>query len=279
MPEFVDIACHFDNEPVVDAYTGAVLWNAQFNTFDESSPDGSIVKRRTMSVRPGLAMPPRKTINIMGGEVWIVGDGNSDSFFGERIRQAYWLKKATDQAYLRTPSEAIAQMGGTLAYVHREYLKDTVNSNTDSSYDTQWDVSLFPGEPLLKGAFICIGDDLLRVRTTHADLSGLRVATCDELDAGAAVTIEFLGEPVYDPVEDTTTGTIERQPAIMLDMYKLYSFATNADPKNHSGDMTLLVDDRLSLSVGNQLSIEDVKWSVIAKRRDGDAWALHIRRQ
>lgn len=278
MPEFIDVASHFDDVPVRDGYTSAYVFDAQFNTFDESSTDGSIVKKRTMSTRPGLVVPARRVIEFVS-ERWIVGDGNTDAFQGVAIRAAYWLKKVTDLATVQTPGQAAAGSSGTAMYVHRAYLKDTVNGASDSEYDPFWNFFLSATETVDKGYFFRAGGKLYRVRATpHLELNGLTLAASDELDPGAEVSVSIAGQ-TYNPVTDTYSGSVVVVTGLLFDMYKFYKLETDMDPKMHSGDMTLLVQNSVAVGVGASLTISGQRWQVISKTSDHDAWNLHVRRQ
>ena len=92
MPSLFDVASHFDDVACVDSYTGAALFNAQFSSFIESSPDGSTTQKRTLSLAPTLTIPARRCISFQG-EHWIVGDGNVDMIYNTPTRRAYWMKK------------------------------------------------------------------------------------------------------------------------------------------------------------------------------------------
>lgn len=278
MPEFVDIASHFDDVSVYDAYTDAFVFLAQFNTFDESSTDGSIVKKRTMSTRPGLVVPTRRVIKFVD-EIWIVGDGNTDAFQDTKVRSAYWLKKATELGAILTPAQACNAAAGTAVYLHRAYLKDVVNSGSDSEYDPFWNIFLSPTETIGKGYFVRAGGKLYRARAApHLELNGLTLVASDELDEGAPVTVTAAGQ-TYVPATDTYTGSTITVDGLLFDMYKDYRLDTDADPKMHSGDMTLLVPNTAAINVGASLTISGQRWQVISKTDDVDAWNLHVRRQ
>ena len=64
MPSLFDVAGHFDDVACVDSYTGAALFNAQFSSFIESSPDGSTTQKRTLSLAPTLTIPARRCISF-----------------------------------------------------------------------------------------------------------------------------------------------------------------------------------------------------------------------
>ena len=116
MPSIYDVACHFDDIQATDSYTGATLFKAQYSSFNEAAKDGTITKRRTMSVRPGTILPARRAVNFLS-ETWIIGDGNSDGIYGTAIRTAYWMKKSTGLANLLTPAQVCNSASGTSLHI------------------------------------------------------------------------------------------------------------------------------------------------------------------
>lgn len=278
MAEMLDVASHFDTDPVVNAYTSVFAFFGQSTTFNEASPDGSVNKRRTLSVNPSITIPSRRAISIYG-DVWIVGDSNVDGFSATPIRRTYWLKKATQSAVIQTPGQLLAGVVGTLTYVNTEYLKDTVNSTSNAEYDTFWEVFISADETVAKGMYIKWGNYLSRVRNTHLDIAGFNNAQCDELDAGSLVTATTNVGGTYDPISETTTGGgATNYPAILLDAYKIYRYDTQADKKVDAGDMFLVVQSSTPSEVGRVFTIDGEKWRVLNKYTELDALSLHIRR-
>ena len=73
-------AVYFDRDSVYDGYTGTLLFEAQFASYDGSQPDGSFSRRRTISAGPSIAHPARSVVTVHG-EKWIVGEFITDGFF------------------------------------------------------------------------------------------------------------------------------------------------------------------------------------------------------
>lgn len=278
MAEMLDVASHFDTDPVVNAYTSAFAFFGQSTTFNEASPDGSVNKRRTLSVRPSITIPSRRAISIYG-DIWIVGDSNVDGFSSSPIRRTHWLKKATQLAVIQTPGQLLSAAAGTPTYVNTEYLKDTVNPLSNSEYDTFWEVFISQDESVSKGMYIKWGSYVNRVRNTHLDIAGFNNAQCDELDSGAIVTATTTVGGTYDPVSEATTGGgPTNYPAILLDAYKIYRYDTQADKKVDAGDMFLVVQSTTPSNVGGIFTIAGEKWRVLNQYTELDALSLHIRR-
>lgn len=279
MPEMHDIACHFDTDPFYDAYTAAFAFFGQATTFNEASRDGSVVKRRVLSVKPGANIPARRVISVYG-EIWLVGDSNTDGFDSTPIRQVHWLKKSNAGVFIRTPGQLLSGAVVAQAYANMDYLKDTVNGVTDAEYDVFWEVYVTPTENSDKGMYITWGSRLLRVRSAHLDLSGLVAIQADEVDVPNVVTVVTDVGGTYNPVTETTTGGgPTNYPAILIDAYKLYRYQTEADPKVLSGDMYLVVQTSTPSEVGRVFTFNGSKWQVIAKTPELDAYCLHIRKK
>lgn len=274
MPEFVDVSTHFDDTSLYDGYTSAFLFKGQFNTFDEASSDGSVLRRRILSLHPSLAIPARGVISFMG-ESWVVGDSNVEGFQGSQVRKAYWMKKVTDSAALLTPAEACNGAAGTTVQLQKEYLKDTVNSYSDAQYYPFWEMSLSPAEGAAKGKFLRIGSKLYRFRAVSRSLSGLDVAGTDEL--GSVVTVTLNDAGTFDPVNETYSGSSSTVPGIVIEPSKLFTLKTDADPKVHSGDLTLVTAS--ALAVGRNITVASEKFQVLLSTPELDGYASRIRRQ
>lgn len=274
MPEFVDVSSHFDDLQAFEAYTDAPLFLAQFNTFDETSIDGSINKKRSMSVRPGTVMPPRGVLKALS-EFWLIGDGNTDGFRGQAVRVSYLLKKATHTATVHTPGQYLVGLPGTSVYVNRDFRKETVNGISTSEYQPFWDIFTAPCEQVRRGTIFSICDTLYRTRATYVDLAGLRQAATDQLEPGAVVSVSYLNG-AYDQVTEQWGGSAVIVPGLLLDMYMLYELNNQADPKSNSGDKTLVV--AAPISVGKKISIAGVEWTVLTAQPELDAFKHHIRR-
>lgn len=278
MPDIFDVAKHFDDTPVIDAYTSAPLFNAQFATFLEASLDGNTSQRRTMSLAPSLTIPTRRVIYAQG-EFHLVGYGTVDTFFGETIRQAFWLKRATGLFKILTPAQAALNTGGTTAYGHMDYLKDIVNNVSDSEYDPFWDIFFAPVEGVAKGTFLEYAGELYRVRSTHKGIEDLTDAASDQIDSGARVSVTFVLTGAYDPVLDTMGAGSTTTTGILLDRYQFYELRTEADALMKAGDKTLVVaSSAVTPVVGKSLTIAGVNWRIEQVTPEQDAYALHIRR-
>lgn len=286
MPEFADVAAHFDDTDTADAYTGAYVLTAQYTTFNEASLDGSITKKRTMSLSPEMAarIPDRRALEF-GGEKWIVGDGNVDTFQNQVVRCNFWMKKVTNEGQLCTPLQLMQstpigpgqpwEVTGRLVYANLEFRKDTVNNLSDSQYDPFWDIYTANIEGLVAGMFYYSGGTVYRVRTHHIELNGLMQSGSDQVDPLALVVVT-VNTGTIDPVTELPTSTPISQVGILLDYYMVYEYLTEADIKMVSGDKALYLPE--AVPVGNTVTVSGEQWRVVSYQKAVDAWVHHIRR-
>ena len=270
-----------DWDTATDGYSGNYLFKAQFSSFDGASPDGSWARRRTVSVAPGIAPAPRSVVVVQGVR-WIMGTLVSDTYKDRPIRQTSSAKEVTDIYQILTPGQAALQQSVPLtAYGHLEHLKDTVNSLTDSAYDAQYEAAFALSETIRSGHFLRSPRNFLHIRSVHMTADGFWMATADDLTTtneglGTDVLATFAGS--FDPVTETFApgATV---PVIVVDLYKLYNFNTQADQRNQAGDMSLLVAKSSTTPVaGQDIQVNGRKWRNVRFTEYRDAWNVHIRK-
>lgn len=271
----------FDRDSVYDAYTGSFLFKGQFASYDGASPDGSFARRRTVSVEPSVAQPPRDAVKVHN-ELWILGQFITDGFFDTPIRKTCSAKQVTDLFEFCTPGQAaLGRPGESEAYGQARYLKDTVNTPTNANYSPQYEISFGNSEAVPDDYFLRTDKSLYHVRTLNTALEGFIVATADVIETtphgeNKFVTVSIAGE--WDPIEETggpgvlTTG-------ILIYVYKLYEHATEADPLNRAGDKTLIVaKSAVTPLAGSEVSIDDEPYRILTVQSFHDSWNLRVRR-
>ena len=269
-------ATYFDDTPVYDGYTGAYLWLCQFSSFNDANAVGSTSTRRILSIAPGLALPARRAVKVFD-DVWLVGDGNPDSWKGAVIRQSFNMKKSNALVEVVTPAQACLGTVGTQVYSQKIYFKDTVNSLNNADYDPFWNFFFAPNEAVAKGAFLRVGTELYRVRSDYVPLEDLRIAQSDVVDAGPVSAVFTTG--AYNPATDSFTTTTVTAPVILMDFTKLYSYQTKASERVAAGDMNALVaKSSLTPDVGKLVLVGGLDWKILSRESEQDAWLLHLRK-
>lgn len=271
-----DAATFFDNDAVLDGYSGVALFEAQVASFDDSSSDGATNRRRVLSTAPGVVIPARRCI-LVHGDRWLVGTGTPDGFMGSVIRQHFNTKRVTDLLALLTPNEARGAAAGVSAYAQKMYFKDTSNALTDSEYDAQWNIFVAPGEPASKGSFLRdAGGKLYRVRNDYIPTEGLRILQADELDAGSVKSCTY-DTGVWDPVTETYGAGTTVLGAIMLDAPQAYRFRHMSDERLQPGDATMIMSPSAIVKQGATFTMSGQTWRIMSVQTELDAKLAHVR--
>lgn len=275
--DLADVSTYFDDDPVYDGYTGALLFNAQVSSFDDSHSDGATSRRRVLSLAPGYAMPTRRAVQLYGDN-WIVGTGTPDGFYGSVVRQHFGMKLATDLLTLLTPGQVLANAAGTQAWVHKFYFKDALDSIDNAEIDTFWNIFIAPGEPASKGSFFKdAGGRLYRVRNDYLPVEGLRVCQSDTLDVGALRSVTWQ-TGAYDPINDVVAAGSTVVQAVALETPKFYRFRELSDPALQKGDMAVFVPTTVTPKQGDIFAMAGVNWRAVTVQAEMDVWAIHARR-
>jgi hypothetical protein len=276
--KFRNLAAVFDTLDTFDGYSGRFLFKSQQGSFETAQPEGSLAKRRVLSVAPGVIMPRRLCVEILG-ERWVVGAGSVDGLFNRAVRASYWTRKATDLMVVRTPGEAAVAAGGFQAYCMREYFKDTVDGQSTADYFPQYETHFASSEPIARGQFLVQGTRLFRIRSVRDSEAGFLMASADDLGTDARQTATFTTS-TYSPETDSSTVASSEVMGVLIERARLYSKLTHADAQYLAGDHTLLVDKlTVTPSPGQEVTVADALWRVEQVTSEQDAWALHIRRR
>lgn len=279
--ELSDVARYFDQDPVLDGYTGLPLFSCQLNSFDDSAADGSTNRRRVMSLAPEITLPARRCLSIYG-EIWLAGDPTTDGFLETPMRRNYALRRSTGIMDILTPGEAASNaVSAVSAHTHKLWFRDMVQPNIESDIDTFWNISVAPIEPVSQGKFFRDSTGtFFRVRQTYLPIQGLTIAQSDELDAGALknLTITQLGT-TYDPLTDSYPQIALNGTGLLLDINQMLRRTTPSDPVPAPGDRTLLIAKSFATpTVNAKLAFDSETWTVINVQSEQDAWLLRVRR-
>lgn len=278
-------AKYFDTLPIYDGYSGALLFKIQAATFMENNASGTTSARRIFSMAPELT-PPSHSVILAMGELNLLGEQNPDEWKGTVIRKAFWVKSVTDAFRYLTPGQAALGTTGVLAHGQKKYLRETVNTQTDSQLDPMWDISLSASlsGTVKRGMFLLTGTTLMHIRTVYVDVDGFLTCQSDELDEGPVSLTFTTSASSYNPVTDSYTNVSISTTGLVIDYAKSYVWKTQADFRGQPGDKTLVVaKSAVTSGVGQMLNINSGintgRWSVLNISDDSDAWLLHIRRQ
>jgi hypothetical protein len=246
-----------------------------------------------MSLAPGLALPARRAVSLLG-ETWLLGDPAVDGVFGKSIRQTVPMRRATEMFGVMTPAQTIVVDPGTQMYGRKDYLRDTVDGMTSSEYFPFYNLYFANTEiaPQPRSFFRGGDNQLYRCRSLYQTRDGMVCAQCDLIDK-SAITYAELGSQVYDPVLDTYGTGYTQVPAMVMHPHQLYEKQSEADASFMAGDLTVLirmadaiptVGQTLNLRLGDILWIDPRWWAGVTPALilnvgvENDAYNLHIRK-
>jgi hypothetical protein len=273
--KLANAAKYFDRVSVYDGYSDQYLFRAQFSSFDGRQADGTINKRRQMSIAPGIEVPAHRVISF-DGHRWLLGDVNSDSLFDSPLRQTYVMKRVTGLCSLLTPGQAALAATGVQVYGQKLYMNNVEDRPNKAQYNSQSDIFLSVNQTVVKDSFIRIGTLYHYVRNVFLPLEGYSCATSDDIDEGN-VTMQFNGESIYVPSTDSFVTSTVSTTGIFLDYYQNYEKATEADPKAVLGDKTLIVAASAITPLAGQTVVSLGKtWRIKTVYAYLDAWRLQV---
>lgn len=298
--KLANAAKYFDRVSMADAYTGTAMpYKVQFSTFDETDPDGSVARRRTMSMAPGLTLPARRVASLLG-EIWLLGEPSADAVFDKVIRQTVPMRRVTNLAQALTPGQVVAASTGLAIYGRLEQVKNMVDTATSSDYFPFFTLTLAgadfknlnSGWAQVPGFFRIEDGTLFRCRTSYPAEDGMTVVEADLIDR-YGLTQAQVTTGAYDPVTDTFAGTASTFQTLVMPTHQLYRRKAEAE-KFKPEDLTVLVRfaDYPAPKVGTPLQIRIPEFNsaapapnapfspvqIVGITLEADCWNLHVRR-
>lgn len=298
--KLANAAKYFDRVSMADAYTGTAMpYKVQFSTFEETDPDGSVSRRRSMSLAPGLTLPARRVASLLG-EIWLLGEPSADAVFDKVIRQTVPMRRVTNLAQALTPGQAVTASTGLAIYGRLEQVKNTVDTATSSDYLPFFTLTLAgadfknlnSGWAQVPGFFRIEDGTLFRCRTSYPAEDGMTVVEADLIDR-YGLTQAQVTTGAYDPVTDTFAGTTSTFQTLVMPTHQLYRRKAEAE-KFKPEDLTVLVRfaDYPAPKVGTPLQIRIPEFNsaapapnaplspvqIVGITLEADCWNLHVRR-
>lgn len=298
--KLANAAKYFDRVSMADAYTGTAMpYKVQFSTFEETDPDGSVSRRRSMSLAPGLTLPARRVASLLG-EIWLLGEPSADAVFDKVIRQTVPMRRVTNLVKALTPGQMVAASTGLAIYGRLEQVKNTVDMATSSDYFPFFTLTLAGAEfknlnsdwAQVPGFFRIEDGTLFRCRTSYPAEDGMTVVEADLIDR-YGLTQAQVTTGAYDPVTDTFAGTASTFQTLVMPTHQLYRRKAEAE-KFKPEDLTVLVRfaDYPAPKVGTPLQIRIPEFNsaapapnapfspvqIVGITLEADCWNLHVRR-
>lgn len=272
-----DVANAFNNLPMLDGYTSALLGNGQLEPWGENLRDGVMGERRTLSLDPIEMIPFRRVVACVGTR-FILGKGSSDDWRGTIIRTGYVAHEATSLSQVRTLEEICLAQPGFTAWAGRLWLNNVSEASESSSLTPQISAYFASTEPIAPNLLITLDGRLNVVRSTDLSATGILVATCEQI-AEPSVEMTTLESGEYDPISDTTAASPVVARVVRMRWQSLFVYSSGAAPKFEPGDIQLaFAKVAANVSPGATLTLSDGRWRVESVVDEGSVWLCRATR-
>ena len=279
-------ASMFDDQPIYDKYTGALLFMGQPLTYDGSVRDSVASWRQSVSAE--TVVTPDRGVVMLGRDTFIAGRIIQDFFQGDVIRENVILHPC-DDSYQKghavnfltdpIPAEVVPFYGGV---TWRKSSSDEKESpelhNICDVYFSGTETYPDPDDLILAG-----NDIMYRVRSIESREGGFMVAVCSELGVGAVVDATYSSKGAYDAATDSVLGGAPVSLKAIIELAKTnFKFVVAATAKYEPGDrvVTLREIDVTSPKPEDAIVVGGVDYFVVSAHLDeaGSCWELHCRR-
>ncbi len=267
-------SAYFDRTRVTDSTTGAFLFLAQIDPFEESRRDAASGYRRTLSTSPDSALPASKVVRALGQD-WLVGQEEPDGW-GDLHRAKYVLAPAKDKLKVSTLGQFLTGVSSQELFANAQWVKDVKEEEVSSNLPSMFDVFL----PQAVAVNSVLWDDTraLLVTACRLQASGLYSAFCLLLENSVATAT--LTSRSYSPTAGAyVSGAQTTEPVLVVRWQSLFSYGSQADARFQEGDFSLVlpvmasVDTATSITLGAQsvkvLSVDDLAGVKVAHCRRG----------
>lgn len=273
----IKAASHFDKLSVLDAYTNAALFKAQFSIYDDSKRDGLTVQRRVLSVAPSVTIPARRAVKI-DGIPWIIGDDSPDYYGDTSIRKGYVIHRPDELATFKTIPQFLAASAGSTAYASKLWVKTGKELEISATAIDQMNIYAAVGEPLNVGTLAYLGGVWAYIHSVYVSAAGFLTATANELDEPVAVTAT-IGTRTYVPATDTYTTVTTTAAGLRIRWQEAFKYLSKSSVTYERGDIQLMLLTAAGTPTPKDLiTLTDGVWKVMSVTNEGAFWSLHLRR-
>ena len=268
-----------DTQAALDAYNpSSGVFFVGLEPLSFSKIDGVAVKKRAMSVAPGVTMPLRGAVTI-DGQTYLVGHGAPDYWHGSLIRTTYVMQGADGVSAILTVAEALGNLPGVAAYAATVFMKYAVDERTSSEFFPQYQVFLGGAETIAAGYLVHLDDRWFHIKEAYHSASGLIIALGNKFDNSIFETATITTK-TYSPVTDTYASATTTAKILRFRRAESFDRVTTAQENNEQGDETVHVLKSAwpLVKQSDTLTLSDGPWRVLAVEDKGLTMSLHTRR-
>lgn len=264
---------YFDRTLVTDPFTGARLFTAQVDPYDDTKRDAYSAYRRILSVAPGTQIPAHRTVRLMGMD-WIVGSYESDGM-QEIHRQKYVISQAPATLKVSSLAQYLAGQHTKVVRAAPYWNKDAKQVEVSSEQPQMFDVFV-PTEVADKSvlwnaseAYFCMSPRPLA--------SGLLSAFSLKLEHAAEPAT--LGIRTYDPVAGgyVTNGTASVQ-VLRVRWQSLFEYGSDAEVRYRPGDLSIVLPASPTVKTSTSITLPDATYQILSIDQLPGVQVAHCRR-
>lgn len=269
-------AKRFDHLVCSDAYTPSVTFKCQIDLYDDSRRDGLTAQRRILSVAPDVVIPSRRCI-ALGGEYWLVGEGNPDYFMSGIIRVKYIIQRSPHLGVVKTLEEVLHSLPGVVAYVYKSWVKSVKEIEFSSEMPNQYELFFSTTEAVAPGQMVQADGRWYLIRSVHDSAGGLLAAVADELSEPALTTVTML-QRAYQPITDDYATNPLVVPAVRLRWQNHFQYRQQGAEAYKPGDIVLIVPKSQVATVksGDHIMVGAEKFVLKTFIDGGTTWDMHL---
>lgn len=181
-------SAYFDRTEVFDGYTGASLFFAQIDPYDDSKRDAMVAYRRVLSVAPGVSIPDHRCIRVFGAVYIVAGEPSIDGL-SEAHRVKYVLQSADGHFKVGSISQFLASTPAATVYGFASWVKDAKQEGESSDVANVFEVILPLGTAVKPQQMLWqdgVAYIAISVRRLPSDYVGITAVRLDQIEPIAA---------------------------------------------------------------------------------------------
>jgi hypothetical protein len=273
MMTLAQASLYFDRTPVYDSYTGAYLFSAQLDVYDDTKRDAHTAYRRVLSVKPGTTIPAGRVVDALGRH-WIVGNSEPDGL-ADIHREKYVLAQSNSRLKVSTLGEYLTGVSHADVWSAVHWSKDAKQTETSSDQPQMHDVVL-PAEVNPRNVLWSATEAFLTLSPRPMP-SGLHTAFCLKLDT--QVETATVQSRVYDPVAGSYAASAGvTYPMLKVRWQSLFEYGSQADERYQEGDVSVVLPQSATINTSSLITVGGVTYSVLSVDTLVDSQVAHCRK-
>jgi hypothetical protein len=265
----------FDRTKAVNAYNNSQTFKCQLEPLDMYRTEGTRIKIRNMSTDPSVVVPSRRTI-LIDEQAYLVSDASYDYWGKDKLRARYVIQGADHVVEIRTISQVLENVSGTLAHASIDFNKYSTDERDSADYHPQYHI-YFGNEEVPEHAILSTSDGhYYLVKNSYRTPSGLVDALSNELDSPVIDAATFKSR-TYNPLTDTHTDTSTTVRCVRVRWQDFFNYLSQGSTKFERGDMQVFVPSSVTPKPNDLIEIGGSPWRVLASADRSGFKALHVR--